>query len=308
MKTAIRYGIFLASVSLLFYGAILYLFPAPCKQEIAYSVGTLDKNFGLSHEKFLTAIQNAELAWEQASGRELFVYDPNSSFTINLLYDDRQERTDRAKTITDQLEETAQSREGLQEQYDNLHTQYLKAQQAYDASVAAYERDVQNLNTDIAESNAAGGASPAEYKEFQNRQASLSARRNELELQRANVNTLASQVNKLADTENKAVKTYNKEVERLQEEFGDEGEFGQGEYSGRAITIYTFTDMQNLTQVLEHELGHALGIDHLPNPSSVMYYLVHDEGGSFAGPTSDDLAALEAQCKKTSLDVFLERL
>ncbi len=303
-----RLLLFLFGMVLCFIGAVRYFVPDPCAQALAYSIGELDERFHLSHSEFLAIIQDAELAWERASGRDIFVYDAASPFTVNLRYDERQERADRAQRAADMLEKTAQTRASIQRQYDNALSAYERAQDAYEARLAAYETDMDEFRADVQQSNAAGGASPEEYAALQSRQKALQARHDELEDERVHVNELASAVNTLAESDRKTVKTYNQGVEQYNNEFADEGEFGQGEYTGDAITIYTFTDRKNLERVLQHELGHALGIGHLPNPASVMYYLVHDEGGEFSGPIADDLAALEAQCEKHSFDVLLERL
>lgn len=308
MKALLRNLLSLASIGVFFLGAILYFFPTPCKDVLTYSIGTLDTKFGLSHEEFLTTIQKAEDAWEKPSGMNLFTYDPHSSFTINLIYDERQEKTDLAKEITSSLTQKSQTRDDIKKEYEALYATYKKAQATYTANIAAYEQDIRQLDAEIKASNDSGGASREKFEEFEERQRALKKRLSVLEQERLALNTLAAKVNNLADSENKVVKTYNAEVDKLKEEFGNEREFGQGEYTGKDITIYEFTNTKDLLLVLEHEMGHALGLSHLPQPSSVMYYLVHKGNVSLDGPTKDDLAALAAQCEKTSFTVFFERL
>lgn len=307
MRSGIKTIVFYVCIFILFLGVIYYAFPVPCKQGVMYSIGTLDKRFKLSREEFRTVIQEAEDAWEQASGKNLFTYDENAAFTINLIYDDRQGRTDKAKIATNILDTNVKTRQQVQQQYNAAYAVYTKAQNTYRANLAEYEQQVGTLNTDIQEVNAAGGASSQEYAKLQQRQKGIDARRDKLEKERLALNDLAAQVNILADNESKIVETYNAEVTKLNEEFGDEREFQQGEYSMDAITIYEFSKLEDLRLVLEHEFGHALGIGHVESPASLMYYVANEMNRN-TGPTKDDIAALNVQCEKTSFTLFLERL
>ncbi len=308
MYTLLQIFVNICVILFLFFLTLPFIFPNPCARIIAYSIGTLDARFNVSHEEFLEYIREAESAWEEPFGENLFTYDPAAEFTVNLVYDDRQERTDRAKTISGELEKTVQTRDEIKREYDRLVVSYEKAEKVYGANVAAYEQAAQQLQTDIQRANASGGVSEDQYTILQERQKELLQTRNALEQERVHLNTLAERINALAGSEHTAVNTYNLEVEKFNEALGDESEFGQGEYTGTDITIYEFTSKRDLQIVLQHEFGHVLGLDHLPNPATVMYYLVHEKNLALDGPTEDDLFALRTQCKKTSLTIFLEKL
>lgn len=308
MNRVLRTILEIAGAIILFFLVINLVFPAPCKRAISYSIGTIDDRFRISREELLGVAKKAEAGWEDSFEGDLFMYDPNAALKINLLYDSRQATTDREKTITNSLNTVSATRDGIKKQYEAAYAAYTKAQEVYTAHVASYERDVDSLNADIKDVNDKGGASPNQYKELQARQKDVQARRDALEQERLNLNALASKVNTLAKTEGEIVKTYNETVATFNEEFGDDREFGQGEYTGTAINIYEFTNEKDLLIVLEHEFGHVLGLGHLPNPASVMYYLAQEKNIRLDGPTADDLAALKSQCKKKSTDLFLERL
>ena len=73
-------------------------------------------------------------------------------------------------------------------------------------------------------------------------------------------------------------------------------QFEEGIYNPRdkTITIYEYTDANSLKRVLAHEMGHALGINHVDNPNSIMYYL--NNAKTFA-LTKEDETALVNVCK-----------
>jgi len=48
---------------------------------------------------------------------------------------------------------------------------------------------------------------------------------------------------------------------------------------------------------LIHELGHALGLNHLENPQAFMYYLMGEQGMENPSLTAEDLQALKEACQ-----------
>src|SRR3989344_4905098 len=104
-------------------------------------------------------------------------------------------------------------------------------------------------------------------------------------------NILVDRLNRLAHTLNLNVKTYNTIGASRGESFTG-GLYSQAE-GETSIDIYEFSNREKLVRVLAHELGHALGLEHVDDSEAIMYYLNEGEAEVL---TKADLAALKALC------------
>ena len=111
-----------------------------------------------------------------------------------------------------------------------------------------------------------------------------------------NINALAIVLNRLVSSLNLEVNKFNTIGTSLGGEF-EEGTYQEGP-NGREIDIYQFDDEGKLARVLTHELGHALGLEHLENPKAIMYRL---NNGVNEKLTADDIAALKKRCGLSTL-------
>ena len=106
-------------------------------------------------------------------------------------------------------------------------------------------------------------------------------------------NKKARELNELADKMNVKVDAFNE----IGESAGDE--FNEGEYildeKGSRINIYQFGNPAELRRLLEHEMGHALGLGHVDDPDAVMYRLNSSANEKL---TMDDLQELRSVCDR----------
>lgn len=271
----------------------------PCGQPVRYSVGSLDPRFGISQEELLADIARAEQVWEAALGKELFLYDPRASFTINLVFDERQEQTLASKKLDQVLGDTQARQEGLVEQNTRMRARYDVALREYERALEDFKQRLSAYNRKVDDWNKRGGAPSQEYQKLEEEAQALQDREKKLEGKRVAVNNLADQINKFSKEQIRAVEAYNSQVDQFRERYGESQDFDQGYYVGTAINIYQFEDRSRLRLVLAHELGHALGIGHVNDPRALMYYLLEVQNPDALTLQPDDQRALASACTVT---------
>lgn len=271
----------------------------PCQIPITYSLGNIDQQFGVSDSQFYDAVAAAEKIWEDAAQKNLFVSKPRGELTINLVYDYRQASTDKLKELGLTIETNNESYEVLKAEYDSAYSAYLKQKTELDALLAAHDAHVKSYESDLAKSKSAGGVKPKEYLQLEaDRRAlneestAINTKVTDINASADTVNTLADALNELADKLNLTAERYNTIGNALGDEFV-EGNFGASSH-GDVINIYQFENQNKLIRVLTHELGHALGLDHVDDPDAIMYRLNESENINL---TEADVSALKDLCR-----------
>lgn len=271
---------------------------AICPIPLSYRLGELDESFSLSVDEAKQTLFEAEAKWEESVGRDLFIYDENADFTINFVFDERQELSDAESTQRNKLDAQLKENEELFAVVDKVQIEYNALARSYQNRTATYEERLDEYNQTVLQYNDRGGAPEEEFEVLESERIALNKEADDLIILADELNNLAARLNELSDRGNALVEIYNRDVARYNEQFGFSREFTQGDYQGDKINIYEFSNRNELQTVLLHEFGHALGIDHVVASSSVMYYLLEDME---AVPTfsTDDLAAFYAVCGTT---------
>ncbi len=247
-----------------------------CPAPLAYKINQIDSSFTITKEQAKAHVASAEAVWEKESGHDLFYYDENADLIIDFVFDDRQALANSEVSQKQQLDGKRDENDSLRKKIEELQKEYEEDSLSYERAVSEYERNLTAYNNKVQSYNDQGGAPAEVYDELEAEKSALNRTSSQLDATSASLNDLAGKINELGESSNKLVDVYNQEVESYNQEFGFSREFTQGDYFNGTISIYKFSDERELVAVLTHELGHALGIDHVEGPSSVMYYLLED--------------------------------
>jgi len=278
IRTIILYGALAFSLVLLWDNVLR----SPCSKLIEYDIGIFDDRFRIDREAFITQVELAEIPWEQVADKNLFRYVEGADFKVNLIWSEEQERLYKGNDLENELDSEQNSIDTVQNRYQSAVTRYERAVRSYETTLVKYETHVTYWNTQ-------GGAPASEYTTLQNEADSLERKASE-------INRLLAQVNKIADENNEKVEDYNSSVGEYNNLFNQGHEFDAGNTDGTEINVYSYDGIQELRTLLVHEFGHVLGIEHVDDQNSVMYYLLNDQNQK-GELTEIDTEALQLSCR-----------
>jgi hypothetical protein len=157
------------------------------------------------------------------------------------------------------------------------------------------------LNEWVEEKNDNGGFVGSDLEEFERRKRELESARETVRGKQRELDRMAREINMEMDDINKALDKHNTLIEQYNDEFAGDLRFAKATYQktadGGIVTINQFLNREELVLIIAHELGHALGIDHLRQPESVMYSVMEAQTISpTLNLTSEDKTAIAGLC------------
>jgi predicted Zn-dependent protease len=277
-------------------GSVYLLNKGPCDAPLVYTLGDFDPKFGISKERFLADVKEAEDIWEAALGIDLFTYDLERGMPIHLVYDTRQKITDTNKVLKNQIDATEVTADFIKRDFLALKDRYEAAAAEYEALVAQFNERLNSYNSQVSYWNSRKGAPKAEYEKLATEKAELQTLRASMETKRLEAKAIADQVNALVAKYNYLVDISNADIRKINQTA--DREFEQGEYitdaAGQRIYVYEFDTNVKLVRLLTHEMGHSLGLGHNENSESIMYSV---NSGTGLELSPEDVRDLKLACR-----------
>lgn len=271
-----------------------------CAEPLTFRVGNIDERFSITKKELVRLMDDVGEIWSDAADTTVVKYDEEGGISVNLVYAEEQQLSDRERQHRDRLEHEEFSITVLENEYQRLNREYEAEVQQYDEDSRKLQQSIDRLNKWVRQKNEQGGFNEEDLKEFERRKVEIDQVKSELAQQERMLEGKAAELNEKITFLNQKVKTKNRLVDEYNREFTGVRKFTQGAYewtnNSRTINIYHFLDKDELRLVIAHEMGHALGIGHVANPKSVMHELMESQNQRDLDLTKEDIQALKNLC------------
>lgn len=274
--------------------------PIPCEEPLTYKIGEIDDRYDITEKELASVMKEIEDLWFTAMDKDLLNYSKDGRVAVNLVYGEEQEHSDREKTFSQRIEIKKKQRKGLENEHKRISRVFKSKREDLEELQNQYEREVTKYNNYVSQWNGKSDVPNRVVRniremerELKKEEAKLQRRQDELEFHRQQANAKGKQLNKVIEEEKELVASYNNR-------FAKARKFNQGQFVRQGkeekVFIYQFSNKHDLKTVLAHEFGHAMGLEHVSNPRSIMHEMMDEQNIFNLSLTNEDIKAIKSRC------------
>lgn len=272
---------------------------SPCREPLTYRPGDIDSRFDITQKELEEIMNEVEALWESAVNKDLIKLSPKGKVALNLVYSEEQKRTDAERQFSDRVRAKEQQVSVREREYQQLSGRYEESEKDVRQTLDEYNSKISTYNK-LAEEWEGKEATSKIITEFKTLEQEITTLEASLKRKKQNLASLRERTNAKTEQLNNLIKEHNNLIAEYNRRFSKPRRFDQGRYVKRgdnqAINIYQFGNRAQLKTVLAHEMGHALGLDHVDNPKSIMHKMMAEQNMANLQLTDEDIAALKKQC------------
>lgn len=273
---------------------------SPCQEPLSYTIGSVDPRFEITGPELKDIMREVELIWETPINRELLQYRENGSVAIHLIYGQEQKRTEKEQRLSRRIQTLKNRISVLRKEYQRYSTKYKERSASLDKSLSKYNKAISRYNKYLEKWRSEGGIPKSKEQEVKRRKRRINRLKSTFERKKKNTETARQQANAKSKQLNKLIDRRNSLVADYRSRFGEARKFDQGQYVKQGqeerINVYQFGNRAELKTVLAHESGHALGLEHVKNPESVMHAIMEKQDIFNLSLSSEDIRAIRKRC------------
>ncbi|XID74936.1 matrixin family metalloprotease [Alkanindiges sp. WGS2144] len=266
----------------------------PFDSRVRYRVGQVDVQFGLSQSEVIELARQAAEIWHQGTGKQLFIYDPAASLSINLYFDARQLESNLRHVEQQQLEQQLASQQSHNSNYQQQKRQLEQQRQQLDDREAEFKAQLAHYNRKVQAWNTLGNLDDFNRRQLEQQKQLLDTEKQHILNAIDHYNQQVNALNQTVEQLNHQSEQYNQTLSRYQARFVPR-QFEKGVYDGQQINIYEFSTPADLRLTIAHELGHALGLSHNNDPHALMYPVLKQQDVENFRLTAADLSLLSSR-------------